>query len=74
MLSAGYSGGVTENCFGGSGSPQGAFAGWTQSSAHHRNLVLDNVQGMAISQTGQFWAQNFGDNREFEDELESIQK
>ncbi|MFT5150245.1 MAG: hypothetical protein ACI841_000226 [Planctomycetota bacterium] len=74
MLSAGYADGVTENCFGGSGSPKGALDAWIQSSAHHRNLLLVNVRGMAVSQTSHSWVQNFGNNREFEDELDALEE
>ncbi|HUR29530.1 MAG TPA: CAP domain-containing protein, partial [Planctomycetota bacterium] len=44
---AGYPGGASENISMGRGDPQSAHEGWTHSSGHHRNLLMQSHREMA---------------------------
>lgn len=61
----GYDAGVSENCHMGGGDPMGAHVGWTRSSGHHRNLLMEGHREMASALAGPFWTQNFGRGLDF---------
>jgi len=66
---AGYPGGGSENCHMGDSGAEGAHLGWTHSSGHHRNLLIESHREMASGIAGPYWCQNFGAGREFEARL-----
>jgi uncharacterized protein YkwD len=70
---AGYSEEVTENCGQSGSSPEGAHLGWTQSSEHHRNLLRAEFTELGSANSGSYWTQNFGNDKAFDNELESWQ-
>ncbi len=67
---AGYNSGVSENCAMIGGDPKAAHDGWSQSSGHHRNLLMASHREMASGLASNYWTQNFGADRAFEKELE----
>jgi uncharacterized protein YkwD len=67
----GYTSGVSENCAMIGGDPKAAHDGWTQSSGHHRNLLMASHREMASGLASNYWTQNFGADRAFEKELEN---
>ena len=66
MKLEGYGRGVGENIASGSGA-EGVHEGWTHSSGHHRNLLNPFHREMGSGQQGSLWTQNFGQDREFEE-------
>lgn len=66
----GYNSGVSENCAMIGGDPQAAHDGWTQSSGHHRNLLMASHREMASGLASNYWTQNFGADRAFEKDLD----
>jgi hypothetical protein len=66
----GYNSGVSENCAMVGGDPEAAHLGWTQSSGHHRNLLMASHREMASGLASNYWTQNFGADRAFERELD----
>ncbi len=66
----GYNSGVSENCAMVGGDPEAAHIGWTQSSGHHRNLLMASHREMASGLASNYWTQNFGADRAFERELD----
>lgn len=62
---AGYPRGVSENINMGRGDPKSAHEGWTHSSGHHRNLLMQGHREMASAIASEYWTQNFGADTAF---------
>lgn len=69
LKAEGYKSGGSENCHMGDSGAEGAHLGWTHSSGHHRNLLVESHREMASGISGPYWCQNFGAGREFEAQL-----
>lgn len=69
MRLAGYERGASENCSMGRGDPRSAHEGWTQSSGHHRNLLMQGHREMASAIASSYWTQNFGVDESFRADL-----
>ena len=67
----GYNAGISENLHQGGAGPEGAHYGWTQSSGHHRNLLMPGHREMASAVAGAYWTQNYGVGRGFLEELKA---
>ncbi|HUR28198.1 MAG TPA: CAP domain-containing protein, partial [Planctomycetota bacterium] len=66
---AGYPSGASENISMGRGDPQSAHEGWTHSSGHHRNLLMQSHREMASAIASSYWTQNFGTDASFQSDL-----
>ncbi len=66
---AGYAQGVSENISMGRGDPKSAHEGWTHSSGHHRNLLMQGHREMASAIASEYWTQNFGVDTSFMTDL-----
>lgn len=74
MRLAGYKAGASENCHMGGGGAEGAHAGWTHSSGHHRNLLVARHRELGSAEAGAYWTQNFGSGNDFERDLQPAGK
>ena len=68
---AGYPGSASENISFGVAAPMDAHVGWTHSSGHHRNLLLQEHTEMGAGRAGSYWTQNFGGSLEYKGNLRS---
>lgn len=69
MKLAGYPLGISENLSMGRSDPKSAHEGWTQSSGHHRNLLMRDHREMASAIASNYWTQNFGVDSAFQADL-----
>ncbi len=70
MAHVGYPQPASENCATGTSDPQSAHDDWRGSSGHHRNLLEAEHTEMASALAATYWAQNFGRDVSFEEELD----
>ncbi len=70
MLHVGYPLPGSENCTQGTPDPMAAHGDWIGSSGHHRNLLEARHTEMASALEATLWAQNFGRDGAFAEELD----
>lgn len=73
MRAEGYPAPLYENLVGGERRAKGALERWLRSAAHHRNLLGDRVREMACARSGKIWAQTFGEDEAYLEELDQWQ-